>query len=263
MSSGSRRGGVHGRGTSGGTKAVVPRHPPSRVVAAGAARRHDCIQVIATDPPEAVEDVPSSPSPLPSSSDADDGGAESPSSTAPAALTSKGLGVERGKTLPPVPPANVHWVCDVEGIQAMRRAVLDFQSDDGNPTTREGYPPIVGLDGEWKPGSRTPVSILQVATRTEAFVVDLFACAPSDSPACEAFDEFLHDMLQAEELYKLGFSFGYDLSRMRASYPHLAALRAGEPKSMAGTSSTHQPPPLPKLVHCFKGASHHQCPTVV
>jgi hypothetical protein len=48
----------------------------------------------------------------------------------------------------------------------------------------------VGLDGEWKPGSRTPVSILQVATRTDAFVVDLFAVAKRDAPddAREAFD---------------------------------------------------------------------------
>ena len=98
--------------------------------------------------------------------------ADGASGAAPPALTSKSLGVERGKLLPPVPFERVHWVCDAEGVARMREAVMDPTK---NPTTREGYPPVVGLDGEWKPGSRTPVSILQVATRTDAFVVDLFA----------------------------------------------------------------------------------------
>ena len=151
---------------------------------------------------------------------------------APAALTSKALGVERGQTLPPVPGGRVHWVADAAGVAAMREAVMDPAR---NPTTREGYPPIVGLDGEWKPGSRTPVSILQVATRTDAFVVDLFAVAKRDAPddAREAFDAFLHELLRSAEVYKLGFSFGYDLTRMKASYPHLASLRQrGDPRAM-------------------------------
>ena len=151
---------------------------------------------------------------------------------APAALTSKALGVERGQTLPPVPGGRVHWVADAAGVAAMREAVMDPAR---NPTTREGHPPVVGLDGEWKPGSRTPVSILQVATRTDAFVVDLFAVAKRDAPddAREAFDAFLHELLRSAEVYKLGFSFGYDLTRMKASYPHLASLRQrGDPRAM-------------------------------
>ena len=79
-------------------------------------------------------------------------------------------------------------------------------------------------------GSRTPVSILQVATRTDAFVVDLFAVAPAASPACDAFDAFLGELLSAT-VYKR-FSFGYDLSRMRASYPHLPSLRELHPRAL-------------------------------
>ena len=155
--------------------------------------------------------------------------ADGASGAAPPALTSKSLGVERGKLLPPVPSERVHWVCDAEGVARMREAVMDPTM---NPTTREGYPPVVGLDGEWKPGSRTPVSILQVATRTDAFVVDLFAVAPAASPACDAFDAFLGELLSSETVYKLGFSFGYDLSRMRASYPHLPSLRELHPRAL-------------------------------
>ena len=141
----------------------------------------------------------------------------------PAALTSRSLGVERGQTLPPVPRERVHWVSDAAGVAAMRAATLDPAR---NPSTREGYPPLVGLDGEWKPGSRTPVSILQVATRSDAFVVDLFAVADPTSAACAPFDAFLAELFESEAVVKLGFSFGYDLSRMRVSYPHLAALRS-------------------------------------
>lgn len=148
----------------------------------------------------------------------------------PSALTVEAVGVVRGQALPAVPPRRVRWVNDAAGVGAMRDAVLDLATR--NAATAEGHPPVVGLDAEWKPGARTPVSILQVATRTESFVVDLFACAPSDAPACEALDVFLGDMLRSEALYKLGFSFGYDLSRMRASYPHLASLRGSQPRSM-------------------------------
>jgi hypothetical protein len=135
---------------------VVRRRAVQHAATAAAAGRHASAYVIAIDE-EAPVDTKTPPTPPATGS-------------GPAALTSKGLGVERNQTLPPVPPEHVHWVCDVDGIDRMRRAVFD-----NNPTTREGYPPIVGLDGEWKPGARTPVSILQVATRTDAFVVDLFA----------------------------------------------------------------------------------------
>ena len=125
----------------------------------------------------------------------------------------------------------MHWVADAAGVAAMREAVMDPAR---NPTTREGYPHR-GPGRRGSPGSRTPVSILQVATRTDAFVVDMFAVAKRDAPddAREAFDAFLHELLRSAEVYKLGFSFGYDLTRMKASYPHLASLREkGEPRAM-------------------------------
>jgi len=44
-------------------------------------------------------------------------------------------------------------------------------------------------------------------------------------------------MLTSSVVFKLGFSFGYDLSRMRASYPHLASLRGDEPSAMVRSHS--------------------------
>ena len=46
-----------------------------------------------------------------------------------------------------------------------------------------------------------------------------FAVAPSDAPACEAFDAFFGDMLQSETLYKLGFSFGGELYKLNSVGP--------------------------------------------
>ena len=146
--------------------------------------------------------------------------------------------------LPHVPPANIHWVCDVKSVEKMRDAVLGAE---GNPTTREGHPPLVGVsseerypllvgvggdpplvevDGEWSPVYRK-VCILQVATRKKVFVVDLLAVASSGSPACHAFDALLNDMLTSETVYKLGLTFDEDLRRMRCSYPHLTSLHGG------------------------------------
>ena len=75
------------------------------------------------------------------------------------------------------------------------------------------------------------MSILQVATRSDAFVVDLFAVADPTSAACAPFDAFLAELFESEAVVKLGFSFGYDLSTCGVSYPHLAALRSkGDPR---------------------------------
>jgi len=75
-------------------------------------------------------------------------------------------------------------------------------------------------------GNGTPVSILQVATRTQVFVLDLFALAPADSPACEAFDAFLHDMLGSDtagsaRYYTPRRSTHYGTSFLRVEWHHM------------------------------------------
>jgi len=68
-------------------------------------------------------------------------------------LSSKGLGVERNKPLPDVPKQNVHWVCDAAGVARCYEAVLN---PSHNPSTSEGYPPVVGPGRYCSPRHRLP-----------------------------------------------------------------------------------------------------------
>jgi len=128
--------------------------------------------------------------------------------------------------LPSVPADRVWWIDDVEGLRRATRVVRALSScrteeDAAKPPPLP--PPCVGLDAEWKPGDNTPVALLQVATRDEVFLIDLLACAPRSKGAelNDAVDELLQAILWEEALFKLGFSFNYDLKRMKASYSHL------------------------------------------
>ena len=125
--------------------------------------------------------------------------------------------------LPAVPIENVHWVDDLEGLQRATAAVR-AQTAGVNVSDNVRLPPCVGLDAEWRPGDNTPVALLQVATRDEVFLIDLLATAPRGCApeVIEATDELLKAILWEEKLYKLGFSFGYDVKRMKASYSHLS-----------------------------------------
>ena len=67
------------------------------------------------------------------------------------------------------------------------------------------------------------MALLQIATREEVFLIDLLATAPrgAGQELNDATDELLRAVLWSEHLYKLGFSFEYDIKRMKASYSHL------------------------------------------
>ena len=130
---------------------------------------------------------------------------------------------ERYAPLPTVPSERVHWIDDAGGLKRATAAVraLDAAARDASTSGRQ--PPCVGLDGEWRPGDNSPVALLQIATREEVFLIDLLATAPrgAGQELNDATDELLRAVLWSEHLYKLGFSFGYDIKRMKASYSHL------------------------------------------
>ena len=125
-------------------------------------------------------------------------------------------------TLPNVPAERVRWVDDVEGLRAATEAVRAL-GGSGKASTSARAPPCIGLDAEWRPGDNTPVALLQIATRGEVFLVDLLATAPRSAGEAlnDATDELLQAVLWSEDVYKLGFSFAYDVKRMKASYSHL------------------------------------------
>lgn len=134
---------------------------------------------------------------------------------------------DRYSPLPNVPEDRVYWVDDVDGLKRATEVVLALAAagtDENETSTSVRTPPCLGLDAEWRPGDNTPVALLQIATREEVFLIDLLATAPRSAGESlnVATDELLKAVLWSEGVYKLGFSFAYDVKRMKASYSHLS-----------------------------------------
>ena len=142
----------------------------------------------------------------------------------------------------------MHWVCDVASIARMRAATLrDDEGDEGDDDDDEGERSydVVGVDAEWRPVSGSPVSILQIATRSDAFLVDVAGVMAADrdengngngnenaaaaTAAAAAFDAFLRDLFASRRVLKLGFGLDHDLKRLRTSYPSLKSVAAVDP----------------------------------
>ena len=142
---------------------------------------------------------------------------------------------------PDVPRERVHWVETdkqlnvlVEEIRAAMKKEEEKKEDDddgneyeNNSFRRQRLPGVLGLDCEWKPGDNTPVSLFQVATRENVYLLDVFAFmmdtggGGEKKGTAEAFDAFLKLLFENETLIKLGFGFDYDIKRLRMSYASL------------------------------------------
>ena len=168
-------------------------------------------------------------------------------------------GNREGKTepFPALPPGATHWVDSVTDIERMRAAVLgppvcsgdeslssgELTSFGGSPArdfgmtisaNREVFENVVGIDAEWVPRSGSPVALLQIATRREAFLVDTLAlCGDAENQTMEAspreaslnaekaasLNRFLADLFARRDVVKLGFGLEHDFSRLRRSFP--------------------------------------------
>eukprot|EP00976_Prorocentrum_cordatum_P028525 579203-Prorocentrum_minimum.AAC.3 len=159
--------------------------------------------------------------------------------------------------------SNIFVVDSSEMLQRASTALFDYSKEQ----TEGDYPAsglhLVGLDCEWLPYSgtepETPVAVLQVVTRTEAFLIDmLFWSRPwggevkvvdADSgrewsdfePFAELTDRerevnaFLAKLFTSQRITRVGFMFGFDLFRLQRSYPHLPVFKPG---SEAGPGQT-------------------------
>ena len=169
-------------------------------------------------------------------------------------------GNREGKTepFPALPPGATHWVDSVTDIERMRAAVLgppvcsgdeSLSSGElasfirGSPAgkkdfgmtisaNREVFENVVGIDAEWVPRSGSPVALLQIATRREAFLVDTLAlCGDAENPRenpreaslnaekAASLNRFLADLFARRDVVKLGFGLEHDFSRLRRSFP--------------------------------------------
>ncbi|KAG7398917.1 hypothetical protein PHYBOEH_010135 [Phytophthora boehmeriae] len=112
--------------------------------------------------------------------------------------------------------------------------LIEGTGDDavGANNTRFYNDQIVGLDVEWKPisskiaattGSTTTTavaSILQIASSTRVFIVDLLALHGNDF----LFNTFLQRLFSSTSLLKVGFGFDSDLKVLHQTFPERPSL---------------------------------------
>lgn len=84
---------------------------------------------------------------------------------------------------------------------------------------------ICGIDAEWRPsvgsgGGQTAAAIVQIATATQVFVLDLWAVASGRLPPAVLAP--LHGVLGDVEITKVGFGFKQDQQRLQAVTPSMA-----------------------------------------
>ena len=130
---------------------------------------------------------------------------------------------------PDVPRERVHWVDTDEKLAVLVGEIRAAMDDEDLPSL-PGFGVALGLDCEWKPGDNTPVSLFQVATRENVYLLDVFAFMMEEEEdvdgakgkgTAEAFDAFLKLLFENETIIKLGFGFDYDIKRLRMSYASL------------------------------------------
>jgi hypothetical protein len=134
---------------------------------------------------------------------------------------------------PDVPRERVHWVDTDEKLAVLVGEIRAAMTDDEDVLSSSSSLPgvVLGLDCEWKPGDNTPVSLFQVATRENVYLLDVFAFMMEEEEdvddgakgkgTAEAFDAFLKLLFENEKIIKLGFGFDYDIKRLRMSYASL------------------------------------------
>ena len=145
------------------------------------------------------------------------------------------VGAREGKTekFPSLPEGNVHWVDGLDGIRNMRAMILDVSQGSGdgsystNAANSDKQIPVVGIDAEWVPKSGSPVALLQLATRTNAFLIDMLTiCGGGDRDLSTAteLNRFLTDLFTRQDIVKLGFGLEHDFSKLRKSYQGMTCV---------------------------------------
>jgi len=129
-----------------------------------------------------------------------------------------------------VPLCNIVLVDSLDKLHRMSPLLTE--------SSTSGRKSVVGLDCEWRPelnngGRRNPVALLQVATRTHVFLVDML-CLASAGPGGRTAEgnesmRFLNKMLgtlfDSTDAIVLGYHFGNDRSRLLSSYPSLECFK--------------------------------------
>ncbi|XP_024536563.1 uncharacterized protein LOC112348400 [Selaginella moellendorffii] len=107
----------------------------------------------------------------------------------------------------------VVWVDDAEGTKLVTKHLIEAEA--------------IGIDCEWKPvstkGEQAKVSILQMASKEDAFVLDLLGLSVT---APQALNLCISTLFQSEEIIKLGYAVHNDLEMLAESFPEVDGFRS-------------------------------------
>uniref|UniRef100_A0A914X261 3'-5' exonuclease domain-containing protein n=1 Tax=Plectus sambesii TaxID=2011161 RepID=A0A914X261_9BILA len=118
-------------------------------------------------------------------------------------------------TLPIHLASTVMFVGDMQTLKDVDAALEALRKTDK---------PMVGLDAEWSAYTGySKASILQLATKTRLFIIDLQPNTPRDQ---DAVVDFLDRFFSDDTLLKIGFKFQEDLKQLRKAVPRCRALNA-------------------------------------
>lgn len=121
---------------------------------------------------------------------------------------------------------------------------------------------VIGMDCEWQPTTKeepmTPVSVLQIGSKTHVFLVDMLAICFNArntqsegadiplTPEQQALSSVLEAILGDKDIIKVGFGLRYDFKRLAESYPWMPCFGAAQQAQQADcegpTESAPQPP---------------------
>jgi hypothetical protein len=118
--------------------------------------------------------------------------------------------------------------------EALMRETVGYSS---HCTTKAAVSSCIGLDCEWLPGPKggkaSSVALLQLATPTTAYLLDLqLLCRPwlpydADMDEAEAaVDAALRPVFNDSRLSFVGFGIAGDLAKLARSFPHMPCFRA-------------------------------------
>ncbi|XP_027162271.1 uncharacterized protein LOC113762854 [Coffea eugenioides] len=104
---------------------------------------------------------------------------------------------------------DVVWVDEVDGLRDATFHLEEFK--------------VVGLDSEWKPNyekgsAPNKVSIMQIASETKVYILDLIKLYDSDP---DSLNQCLSRILHSSRILKLGYNFQCDIKQLAYSYQDL------------------------------------------
>eukprot|EP00798_Chlamydomonas_sp_ICE-L_P025731 gene25731-11390_t len=174
--------------------------------------------------------------------------------------------------VPPGSAPRIRLLDKREALVELRQAVREVRAAVKSKSALAARCSI-GMDCEWQPGPRGgadyPVSLMQLATASHAFLLDLQTLCRSGMGEAEGMDEteaevnsIIRELFMDKSIPIIGFGLRTDLNKLAESFPHMPCFWAAEsivdlkallPSVFPGSPHLAQSIGLSKLASCLIG----------